>query len=59
MKKIKLWFKCRFWYSGLYDSVLNNIRLRTDESELTYRFFRFKYSQVKRQYDNCKFLNLL
>lgn len=56
MKKIKLWLKCRFYYSGLYDSAIKNIRLRTDGSELSYRFFRFKYNQVKRQYDNCKLL---
>jgi hypothetical protein len=56
MKKIKLWFKCRYWYSGLYDSIIKNIRMRTDDSEFVYRFFRFKYNQVKREYDECKIL---
>lgn len=51
-QKIKWYFKVRLVYSYLYESVLNNIKQRTWESEVAYRYFRLLHSKYKRIYEN-------
>lgn len=57
IRKIKLYFKLKYAYNCLFDSVLQNIRLRTPESEFTYRYFRLQHSMIKNQYSKLKWIN--
>lgn len=50
--KIKLLIIMKYQYSCLYDAVLLNIKQRTIESEITYRYFRFIHNSTKNKYRN-------
>lgn len=43
MNKVIAWLRCRFWCCGVNDTI------HRGESELTYRFFRFKYFYAKKE----------
>lgn len=53
MKKIKYWFECRYWCSGVNSMISEG---RDKEDDLAYRFFRFKYFRAKKKLNQSNWL---
>lgn len=47
VERIKLWIKAKTLESYLRQSIINNVRERTESSELIYRYFRYNHNKLK------------